>query len=118
MHIYKESDQHYILREQQYDSGIPYWRYIQNIHIKTFFVSLSPKTRMTTFSRGFGPKFKGNSILVQISRQKYLFIESTIYSFQTSDPIQEFYSPVGNNDVPYPVAIGTKFVYLMLRLCK
>ena len=36
--------------------------------------------------------------------------------FQTSDPITEYWSPVGNSDVPYPVAFSSKYAYFMLDL--
>ena len=45
----------------------------------------------------------------------YLFIGHEIYSFVTPDDvIQEYYSPVGNNAVPYPYAIGEHRTYFML----
>ena len=30
------------------------------------------------------------------------------------DDVIAYYSPIGQNDVPYPVIIGTKYVYFML----
>lgn len=59
-------------------------------------------------------KMNGNSILVQLARNKYIFIGWEIYEFTTEDEIIDYISPVGNNDVPYPVAYGTKNVYFML----
>jgi hypothetical protein len=60
------------------------------------------------------PEFKGNSILVQITPYFYVFIGDEVYSFQTTDVIQNYYSPVGNSDVPYPYAIGENNTYLMI----
>ena len=57
--------------------------------------------------------FRGNSVLLQVI-DKYVYIGSEIYEFKPSDEIIEYYSPVGNNDVPYPVAIGKENVYFML----
>jgi len=57
---------------------------------------------------------KGNSILVQISANKYMYVGDKIYTFESLDTIQSYYSPVGNSDVPYPWAIGTNHTYLML----
>ena len=57
---------------------------------------------------------KGNSILIQISNHCYIHIGSEIYSFNTIDKILDFISPVGPNDVPYPVAYGEKYIYFML----
>ena len=60
-------------------------------------------------------KFKGNTILVQIDTNSYIYIGGMIYSFEIDDQIIEYISPIGNNDVPYPYAIGTKYTYLMLE---
>ena len=59
-------------------------------------------------------EFRGNSVLLQV-KDKYVYIGSEIYEFKPSDEIIEYYSPVGNNDVPYPVAIGKENVYFMLE---
>ena len=58
---------------------------------------------------------KGNSILVHVNSD-YIYIGSEIYSFQAvkGDMIVDYHSPVGNNDVPYPVAIGKTYAYFML----
>ena len=59
--------------------------------------------------------YPGNSILVHVTGHHYLFIGHEIYSFVTPDDvIQEYYSPVGNNAVPYPYAIGKHRTYFML----
>jgi len=59
---------------------------------------------------------KGNSILAQISSQKYVYIGEQIYTFETvaGDIIESYDSPIGNNDVPYPVAIGKTHLYFLL----
>lgn len=58
----------------------------------------------------------GNSILLQTSGTKYIYIGSEIFEFQTidKDAIQKYYSDIGNSDVPYPYAIGKTHVYIML----
>jgi len=57
---------------------------------------------------------KGNTILAHISGHKYLLIGSSIYEFETKkETILEFYSQVGNSDVPYPLAVGEKNVYFL-----
>ncbi len=59
-------------------------------------------------------KYPGNSILVRISADNYIYIGSEIYGFKSPDTIKEYYSPVGNSHVPYPYAVGDKYVYFML----
>lgn len=57
----------------------------------------------------------GNSILINHHGKKYTHIGSEIYDFDAQDDIVDYFSPVGNNDVPYPYAIGEKYIYLMLE---
>ena len=68
----------------------------------------------TKFSGGHGKKFDGNSILVQLKNNKYLFIGNNIKEFKLDDEIEKYYSSVGNSDVPYPIILGKKNVYFML----
>lgn len=65
---------------------------------------------------GLKPKeAEGNSILLHVG-EKYVFIGHEIYEFspKAGDTIQKFYSDIGNNDVPYPYAVGNTHVYIML----
>ena len=59
--------------------------------------------------------FEGSSILVQLTKKKYLSIGSIIYTFEIDEDIVGYYSQVGNNDVMYPYAIGEKNTYLLLE---
>lgn len=60
--------------------------------------------------------FDGNTLLLQLNGGDYIFIGEFIYSFSLvdGDEVDAYYSPVGNNDVPYPVLLGKKNVYFML----
>jgi hypothetical protein len=60
-------------------------------------------------------KAVGNSILLKVG-DKYTYIGSEIYTFSPvkGDTILKYYSNIGNNDVPYPYAIGKTHVYIML----
>lgn len=55
----------------------------------------------------------GNSVLLKV-KTGYVFIGDEIYSFKTKEEIKKLYSPVGNSDVPYPLAVGKDNVYLLL----
>ena len=95
---YDDSDKNSI----QYESIVP----------EEIFIGTSPKIKMTEFSKGYGKKFDGNSILLNIKNYKYLFVGEKIIEFTTKkDKIIDFISPVGNNDVPYPCALGEKYIY-------
>lgn len=57
----------------------------------------------------------GNTILVQLEQHKYMYIGKIIYTFEISDEIIDYYSPLRNNDIPYPFAVGTQNIYLLLE---
>lgn len=57
---------------------------------------------------------ENNTILLQIEDDKYVYVGPQVYEFKTEDTIEEYYSFIGNSDVPYPVAVGKEFIYFML----
>lgn len=69
--------------------------------------------------------FKGNTILAYLGiddqnlasstnpTHKYLTVNMAVSEFTTDDEIQEYYSVVGNSDVPYPIGIGKKYMFFM-----
>ena len=81
---------------------------------KKIFIGKSPKNKSTILSGGYGPKFTGNSILLQITKNKYIFIGYKIFSFTSKSEIKKFVSPVGNSDVPYPYAIDIDGRYYLM----
>jgi len=82
---------------------------------KRVFIGKSPKIPMTKYSGGYGSQFNGNSILINTHSYNYIWIGDEIQEFTTkNDNITKFYSPVGNNDVPYPIAIGENYVYCFI----
>ena len=46
----------------------------------------------------------GNSILIEIADNKYIYIGHKILEFSTKIPILDYQSPIGNSDSPYPYA--------------
>ena len=59
-------------------------------------------------------KMNGNSILIKIKKYEYVCIGMIIFKFNTDEEILDYVSPVGNSDVPYPVAFSENNVYFML----
>ena len=57
----------------------------------------------------------GNSIIIQ-TNNLYVFIGDIVREFELAygDTVEYYYSPVGQNDVPYPVIIGKDNVYFLL----
>jgi len=111
--IYKKSNK-VIIDEKDYGNPKYYTELVKHYKTQKVFIGNSPKNEMTTFSAGYGKKFNGNSILCKLGTNKYVFIGHEIYEFTTKDEIGEYYSPVGNNDVPYPVAVGSENVYFLI----
>jgi len=62
-------------------------------------------------------KLPGSSESGQVTwpGRSYVFIGDSIYIFTPpeDDEILEFYSMIGGSDVPYPVAVGRKYLYFM-----
>lgn len=58
---------------------------------------------------------RGNNILMQTGKGKYLFAGKGILSFSAikGDTIRRFYSPMGGNYDSFPYAVGDKYVYLL-----
>jgi len=60
-----------------------------------------------------GKEYLGNTVLLHVSGNKYIYVGSTIYEFTMEDEVEAYYSVVGNNEVPCPVLVGSKYVYLL-----
>ena len=83
-------------------------------NVKRVFIGKSKKMNEEyRYWREWGPKFDGNTILVEIQSKRYCLISESIIEFSTKDTIEKYDSPVGNNDVPYPVAYGSENVYVL-----
>jgi hypothetical protein len=91
-------------------------KFLMKLDTIEVWIGESPFTPTTKCSGCYGEKFKGNSILVRVSENRYVFIGHTVYSFETKYPIVKYLSEVGNNDVPYPYAVDTENnFYLMVE---
>ena len=106
-HIYSKKDK---------DNIWMYTEFIEHIKPKKIFIGKSPKIKMTTLSGGHGKYFDGNTILLLLNNNNYALIDGNgINRFTTNnDKIIKYYSFVGNNDVPYPIAIGEKYYYFWI----
>ena len=85
-------------------------RYVPGKKIKSgtclkYWIGKSPKNKMTERSGGYGKNFDGNTILIHLSKFKYMQIGSIVCEFTLREPVLEYISPVGNDDVPYPYAV-------------
>lgn len=56
----------------------------------------------------------GNTLLLQIGKNKYVQIGMVVQEFIIrDDTVDSYFSPVGNNDVPYPWILGKNYIYLI-----
>jgi hypothetical protein len=112
IYIYKKN----IEQDIPYHLYYPYntnqdWMYTKFVkHYKCIKIFIGKDTGLSNFSEG---GLDGNTILLQIEKNKYVFIEGIIYEFTTTDQIINYFSLVGNNEVPYPIALGKENVYFM-----
>jgi len=58
-------------------------------------------------------KFHGNTILIQETKLTVVSITWDIKRFKTTEEISAYVSPVGNSDVPYPIAFTKNNVYFI-----
>ena len=81
--------------------------------VKKVFIGKSVKPKDdTAYYAAWGKEFDGNTILIEIQDKRYCLVAERIVEFSTKDSIEKFESPVGNNDVPYPLAYGSQYVYV------
>jgi hypothetical protein len=88
-----------------------YNKLLKKLVVKEVHVGQSPCISAPDACGSFG---KGNSILLHVNGNKYMYIGHEIYEFTMEDDFDKYYSLIGNNDVPYPIILGTKYVYFML----
>lgn len=95
--------------------NIRYSEKIKTFTTKKIYIGKSPKNEMTKFSGGYGEKWDGNTILLELTGNKYVYLGETITEFtlQKGDKVEKYWSPVGNSAVPYAFILGEKNVYFM-----
>ena len=62
---------------------------------------------------GTNKSFNGNTLLLELSPKKFIYIGENMYSFTIDDQIKKYYSLIGNS-IPYPILLGSKNIYFML----
>jgi hypothetical protein len=64
-----------------------------------------------------GVEGRGNTVLLQLTADVYYLIygrHSRVFRLPANDPVLEYHSRIGNNDVPYPVALTARRTLLLL----
>ena len=91
-----------------------YTKLVKKYIVKKVFIGRSSGPPYADHSKKDAKHFVGNTILLKLSKNKYVYIGGTIYEFIINDSIYRYFSLIGRNDVPYPVLLGTDNVYFML----
>ena len=55
-----------------------------------------------------------NLIALEEETNRYVYVGEIIYEFTAREPIQTYYTFLGNSEVPYPVAVSQTMAYFML----
>ncbi len=104
VYIYKEGDE-----EGNYD------KLVKKYEVKKVYIGKSSGlAKGSDHKPNDAKKFEGNSILLQIGKNRYVYIGDGVYEFEMDDEVEKYYSLLGHSDVPYPVILGKKNVYFML----
>lgn len=88
-----------------------YDKLVKKLTVKEVYVGKSPCIPSADWC---GAPTVGNTILLHVSGKTYIHIGHGVCEFKIDDEVDAYYSLVGNNDVPYPVVLGTKYVYFLL----
>lgn len=110
--IYKQpNNKYYIASDIKKNQKWSYTKFVRKIQYKKIWIGKSKNSMLIN-----DLSLDGNTILLQKKKMEYVFIGNKIFKFNTyDDVIKKYYSPVANNDVPYPVAFGSKFAYFLFE---
>ncbi len=100
-----------IYKREKYDAQekAPYNVLIKKIKAKAVIIGSDKSMK----SKGVG-----NSILLDMGKNKYICITGLIFQFEleNGDRFVKYFSQIGNSDVPYPVVLGENYFYSMVDL--
>ena len=99
------------------------WKFDQpflSFQAQNIFFAKSKDCEMTEFSEAEDEEgLDGNTLLLEVEDTKYVYISGLeISEFKTSDKIIDYISLMGNNMIPYAIAIGEKYTYFMYNRYK
>lgn len=110
-----DGKQVYVYKFKKYNKDTDTFLYsekpIQNYTVKKVFIG---KSNLSSDMYYPGSGYDGNSILLQITKNKYVFIGDKIFSFTSKSEIKKYKSPIGNSMVSYPFAIDVDGRYYFL----
>lgn len=93
--------------ESEYNELVKEYNNVQKVFVG--------KSKLEKDDKHYESEFNGNSILLKLPQNRYVFIGTNIYEFTSPEAITKYYSTVGNNDVPYPTASSKNYMFFMLK---
>ena len=106
-----------IYKREKYDSSKhgTYQDY-EKIPYEIFITKIKAKSVIIGKDKSMGSSGIGNSILLEMGKNKYVCITDNIFEFtlENNDEFVKYFSLVGNSDVPYPVLLGKNYFYSMI----
>ena len=105
-------DKYVYIYKGDYAFGKYYYEPYLKVPRRSVFVGENPPVSVLQKSILDFENYPGNTILLEYENGSYLYIERDVYVFKPDNKINQFYSYVGNNDVPYAYAIDDKYTYL------
>lgn len=83
---------------------------------ENIFIGKSIYGKITIDSGNYGSNYNGNTLLLHLGANTYVYIGSEIYIFDSHNDllITKYHSPIGKNNIPYPYAIDCENnIYLL-----
>lgn len=95
---------------------LTYTKLVKKYKPSEIFIGKSEATEMTEYEGTNSPEYDGNSILLKLNNNNYVWIGEEIYTFsmEKGEKVVKLCSPVGPSGVPYPFIITTNNVYFLL----
>jgi hypothetical protein len=86
---------------------------IQKLNCKTHeYEPLITYKKYKGYWKGYDKECPGNTILINLDNKNYVYVGGmSIRKFKPFNKIIDYFSFVGNNDVPYPFAIDKDYIY-------
>lgn len=106
-------DPKYIIEDWELDHRF-YTKKVAHFSPREIMLGKAIKNKSSEFSGGYGKWADGNTILLWIGDDEYVYIGESIFSFRSLSKIIKYNSPIGNSDVPYPYAVDEDGRYYLM----
>lgn len=111
--VFKMDEEEYVIENWKMHPCF-YTKKVARFSPKEVILGKSIKNKMTEFSGGYGSWVTGNSILLWIKDNEYIYIGESVFKFKSLSRIVKYFSPIGNSSVPYPYAIDDVGRYYLM----